>query len=189
VIGDRWGVSEAETTRRYPCDDLVPNPVLQAWRGVTVRTRPEHVWPWVAQIRLAPYSYDWLDNLGRRSPQDLRGLPEPVVGESFSAAFGGRPFGRIIAVESGKHLTGTIMGAAISYVLVPVDDIPRTRLLMKLVTRSGRMTAPLLSVGDLIMARRQLLNLAALAERGSAGVASQARIHDGRERQQTPDDG
>jgi hypothetical protein len=116
-----------------------------------------------------------LDNLGRRSPQDLLGLPEPVVGDSFSAALGGRPFGRIIAVESGKHLTGTIMGAVISYVLVPVDEVPHTRLLMKLVTRGGRMTAPLLSVGDLIMARRQLLNLASLAERGSAGAVSPAR--------------
>jgi hypothetical protein len=36
---------------------------------------------------------------------------------------------------------------------------------MKLVMRRGRAIAPLLSVGDLIMARRQLLNLARLAER------------------------
>jgi hypothetical protein len=165
VIGDRWGVTQAETTRPYPCDDLVPDPVLQAWRGVTVRARPEHVWPWLAQIRLAPYSYDWIDNLGRRSPQDLRGLPEPMVGESFTAVLGGFRFGRIAAVAPGKHLTGTIMGAVVSYVLVPIDDLPYTRLLMKLVTAGPRMIAPLLSVGDLIMARRQMLNLAALAER------------------------
>ena len=40
VIGDRWGVTQTETTRRYPCDELVPEPVLQAWRGVTVRAKP-----------------------------------------------------------------------------------------------------------------------------------------------------
>jgi hypothetical protein len=168
VIGDRWGVTPAETTRRYPCDDLVPDPVLQVWRGVTVRARPEHVWPWVAQIRLAPYSYDWIDNLGRRSPQDLRGLPEPVVGESFTAALGGHRFGRIVAVKSAEHLTGSIMGAVMCYVLVPVDDGLHTRLLLKVVTAGGRVIAPLLSVVDLIMARRQLLNLAALAERIAA---------------------
>jgi hypothetical protein len=168
VIGDRWGVTRAETTRRYPCDDLVPYPVMQVWRGVTARTRPEFVWPWVAQIRLAPYSYDWIDNFGRRSPQNLRGLPEPVAGESFTAALGGRRFGRIVAVRSGEHLTGTIVGAVMSYVLVPVDDGLQTRLLLKVVTQGGRMIAPLLSVGDLIMARRQLLNLAALAERVAA---------------------
>jgi hypothetical protein len=168
VIGDRWGVSRAETMRRYPCDDLVPDPVLQAWRGVTVRAGPERVWPWVGQIRLAPYSYDWIDNLGRRSPQALRGLPEPVVGEPFTAAFGGLHVGRIVGVELGVQVTGTIMGAVMSYVLVPVDERPHTRLLLKIVIARGRAIAPLLSVGDLIMARRQLLNLAALAERTAA---------------------
>ena len=168
VIGDRWGVTPAETWRWYPCDDLVPHPTLQAWRGVTVRARPEDVWPWVAQIRLAPYSYDWIDNLGRRSPQVLRGLAEPAAGEWFTTALGGRRLGRIVAVESGEHLTGAIMGAVMSYVLVPVDQGRATRLLLKLAARSGRVIAPLLSVGDLIMARRQLLNLAALSERGAA---------------------
>src|SRR5947209_13996959 len=158
VIGDRWGVTPAETARRYPCVDLVPTPVLQAWRGVTVRARPECVWPWVAQIRLAPYSYDWIDNLGRRSPQHLRGVPEPVVGGPFTTALRGRNFGRIMAVEPGKHLTGIIMGAVMSYVLVPVDHGQQTRLLMKVVLPGGRLIAPLLSIGDLIMARRQLLN-------------------------------
>ncbi len=165
VIGDRWGVTPTETGRWYPCDDLVPNPVLQAWRGVTVHAGPEYVWPWVAQIRLAPYSYDWIDNLGRRSPQDLRGLPEPVVGDVFTTAFRGRRVGRIVSVKPREELTGTIRGAVMSYVLVPLDDGRQTRLLLKLVTRGGRLTAPLLSVGDLMMARRQLLNFAALAER------------------------
>jgi hypothetical protein len=57
------------------------------------------------------------------------------------------------------------MGAYMSYVLVPTDDGLQTRLLLKVVARGSRVTAPLLSLGDLFMARRQLLNLAALAER------------------------
>ena len=137
MIGDRWGVTREEVTRRYPCDDLVPDQVLQVWRGVTVRARPEHVWPWVTQIRLAPYSYDRIDNLGRRSPQVLSDLPEPVVGDPFTTALGGRRFGRLLAVEPGRHLTGSIMGAVMSYVLVSVDDGLRTRLLLKVVT-AGR---------------------------------------------------
>ena len=76
-----------------------------------MRARPEHVWPWVAQIRLAPYSYDWIDNLGRRSPQDLRGLPEPVVGESFTAALGGARSGlATVAVEVTVPLVGDGLG-------------------------------------------------------------------------------
>jgi hypothetical protein len=39
-----------------------------------------------------------------------------------------------------------------------------TRLLLKVVTRGGRLVAPVVSVGDLVMARRQLRNLATLAE-------------------------
>jgi hypothetical protein len=163
VIGDRWGVTPAEVARRYPCDDVVPDPVFQVWRGVTARAAPEAVWPWVTQIRLAPYSYDWLDNLGRRSPQRLRDLPEPVAGEYFTTAFAGRPVGRIVTVAPGQQLTGRIMGAIMSYVLVP--DGAATRLLLKIVMARPPALAPLLSLGDLVMARRQLLNLARLAER------------------------
>jgi len=165
VIGDRWGVTDAEVARRYPCDDDVQAPTLQAWRGVTVRASADRVWPWVAQIRLAPYSYDWIDNLGRRSPRELRGLPEPRVGESFSAAFGGRPAGRILSVEPGVQLTGLIMGTVMSYVLVQADD-GTTRLLLKLVAPGRQALTPLLCVGDLVMARRQLRTLARLAEAG-----------------------
>lgn len=162
VIGDRWGVSDAETTRPYPCDELVPAPTLQAWRGVSVAAPAAAVWPWVAQIRLAPYSYDWVDNLGRRSPQELVGLPEPQVGDTFTAS-GGRRLGRILSVDPGVQLTGSVLGAVMSYVLVP-QGADTTRLLLKVVMGGTRALAPLVSVGDLVMARRQLLNLGRLAE-------------------------
>jgi hypothetical protein len=164
MIGDRWGVTDAEVARRYPCDDIVPAPALQAWRGITVHAPADRVWPWVTQIRLAPYSYDWIDNLGRRSPRELRELPEPVAGQPFTAAMGGRPAGRILSVEPRAQLTGTIMGAVMSYVLVSRDDGP-TRLLLKVVTARGSMLTPLLCLGDLVMARKQLRTFARLAER------------------------
>jgi hypothetical protein len=97
MIGDRWGVSAEEVARHYPCDDFIPAPVLQAWRGVTVHATAADLWPWVAQIRLAPYSYDWIDKLGRRSPQELRDLAEPAPGQHVTTA-GGRPTGRILSV-------------------------------------------------------------------------------------------
>ena len=163
MIGDRWGVTDQETARPYPCDEFVTSPALRAWRGVTVDAPPESVWPWVAQIRLAPYSYDWIDNLGRRSPRRLLDLPEPHVGEKFTSS-GGRKLGRIVSLDPGTQLTGTIMGAFMSYVLLPRDD-GGARLLLKVVMQTNRWTALGLSVGDLIMARRQLLNLKQLAER------------------------
>jgi len=165
VIGDRWGVSEHEVVRSYPCDGFVSSPRLQAWRGVSVQAPAEVVWPWVAQVRLAPYSYDWIDNRGRRSPRELAGLPEPRAGDRFTTA-GGQALGRIVPVDPGKQLTGTIMGAFMSYVLVPRED-EMTRLLLKVVMQTTRWAAVGLSVGDLIMARRRL----APEQGGSAGDA------------------
>jgi hypothetical protein len=169
VIGDRWGVSDSEILRRYPCDDFVVSPALQAWRGVLVKAPAAVVWAWVAQVRIAPYAYDWIDNLGRRSPRALVDLPAPQVGDSFTTA-GGRKLGRIVRVDPGRELTGAIMGGFMSYVLAPRER-DSTRLLLKVVMRTNRLLAIGLSVGDLIMARRQLLNLKQLAERHYQGTA------------------
>ncbi|MFF5986615.1 polyketide cyclase [Prauserella flavalba] len=163
MLGDRWGVTDRDVARSYPCDDHVSSPALRAWRGVRVAAPAEAVWPWVGQVRIAPYSYDWIDNLGRRSPRELLGLPEPRVGEPFTTA-GGRRRGRIVSVERERQLTGTILGAFLSYVLVPESD-GTTRLLLKVVMETSRWVALGVCAGDLVMARRQLLNLKRLAER------------------------
>jgi hypothetical protein len=161
MIGDRWGVSDAEVDRAYGCDAFVTAPTLRAWRGVTVRAEAATVWARIRQVRLAPYSYDLVDNLGRRSPRDLRDLPEPQVGDPFTRALG-RDQGRVVAVVPGRELTATIMGAHMSYaVLARESDV---RLVLKVVARASRWLAPALSAGDLVMARKQLLTLRALAE-------------------------
>ena len=165
MIGDRWGVTEAETARRYPCDDLVPSPARELWRGVTVAAPPSDVWPWLCQLQLAPYSYDWVDNLGRRSPRELRGLDDPVPGDPFSMSGGRFSLGRVLAVGHEEHLTATIMGAVMSYVLVASGS--HTRLLLKIVLKKHTWYAGLLALGDWPMARRQLLNLKSHAERSS----------------------
>jgi hypothetical protein len=162
VIADRWGVSAAEVARSYPCDAVVPRPAVQAWRGVSIAAAPSTVWPWVVQIRLAPYSYDWLDNLGRRSPQELRRLGDPQPGQNFTTAIG-RPMGEVLSVDPGVQLTGRIAGAVLSYLVVPQNG--STRLLLKIVMAGFRAAAPIITVGDLVMARRQLLNLKRLAEK------------------------
>jgi hypothetical protein len=50
-----------------------------------------------------------------------------------------------------------------SYLLVP--DGTSTRLLHKIVMATHPVVAPAVCLGDLVMARRQLLNLEGLAER------------------------
>jgi len=161
VIADRWGVTDAEVARRYPCDESVTRPVFEAWRGVTVHAAPSFVWPWICQIQLAPYSYDWIDNLGRRSPRQLQDVAEPAVGAPFTRSMG-RRMGRVLSVEPNRQLTARLAHVVMTYWLEPEGDT--TRLILKLVSDKGRLTAPLLSLGDLVMARRQLLNFARLAE-------------------------
>ena len=165
VIGDRWGVTEAEVRRRYGCDDLVTEPTLEAWRGVTVHADPAAVWARVRQVRVAPYSYDLVDNLGRRSPRELLELDDPAPGDPFTRALG-RDQGRVVVVDPGRELTATIMGAHMSYVVQPAG--PGTRLLLKVVARTRPGLAPVLSLGDLVMARKQLLTLKELAEQDAA---------------------
>jgi hypothetical protein len=166
MLGDRWGVSDDETSRHFPCDDLVSAPALEAWRAVDIAAPAHAVWPWVAQLRVAPYSYDWIDNRGRRSPRELLHLPEPEVGDNFTSS-GGRPLGRIVSVDTGQQLTGTIMGAYMSYVLRPKGELA-TRLLLKVVVQTTRYSVAL-SLGDLVMARRQMLNIKRLAELNTPG--------------------
>lgn len=165
MIGDRWGVTEAEVARAYGCDSFEPAPTLQAWRGVSVDADAPAVWARVRMVRLAPYSYDLVDNLGRRSPRERRELPEPEVGDPFTRALG-RYQGRVVAVEPGRELTARIMGAHMSYAVVADGDA--CRLLLKVVARTGRAVTPALALGDLVMARKQLLTLKALAEGDAA---------------------
>jgi hypothetical protein len=164
-LPDRWGVTDAETRRRYGCDDVVDRPTLQAWRGVTVHADADAVWARVRQVRVAPYSYDLVDNLGRRSPRELRDVPEPVPGDPFTRACG-RDQGRVVAVDPGRELTARIMGAHMSYAVVP--QAAGTRLLLKVVTRTPPWLSAAISLGDLVMARKQLLTLKELAEGDAA---------------------
>jgi hypothetical protein len=72
-----WGASPYELHRHMPGDDIVGEPGFNATRAVTVAASPEAIWPWIVQIgfgRGGWYSYDLLDNLGRRSAERL--VPE-----------------------------------------------------------------------------------------------------------------
>lgn len=172
VIADRWGVTEEEIAAAYGCDRYVVGvAALAAWRGVDVAADAAVVWRWVGQMRAAPYSYDWIDNLGRRSPRRDLGLPEPVPGEPFTRC-AGRPVGEVLevrAADEGRELTGRILGALMSYRVV--DRGPgSSRLVLKIVMPRWRVLAPGVAVGDLVMARRQLLTWKDLAEREQIGA-------------------
>ena len=66
-----WGTTPEERARPYPCDRWLEGANDAYWRGVTVRAEPAVVFRWLCQLKVAPYSYDWIDNWGRQSPRTL----------------------------------------------------------------------------------------------------------------------
>ncbi|MGH9971405.1 MAG: hypothetical protein ACREBG_26925 [Pyrinomonadaceae bacterium] len=168
-----WGTLPEERRLRFPCDDLILNTDAALYRGVTINASPELVFRWLCQMRVAPYSYDLIDNGGRQSPQKLiPGLEQLEVGQDVMTIFS------LVSFKRNEHLTirlkpnrkaPRIFGdIAVSYLVAPIDA-ERCRLLVKLVVKhrrgaTGALLRRFLPWGDLIMMRRQLLNFKTLAE-------------------------
>ena len=139
-------------------------------------TPPEVVFRWLCQLRVAPYSYDWIDNRGRRSPRHLiPGLEELDVGQRFMTIF------RLVSFERDRSITvdstTAIFGRVAVTYRVESSDTLRCRLVAKVVFQThrnpvGQALRQLLPAGDLIMMRKQLLTLRALAEHEAGQSAS-----------------
>jgi hypothetical protein len=175
-ISKTWGTEAEERRRAFPCDDIISTPDEILYRAVTINASAETVFRWLCQLRAAPYSYDWIDNGGQQSPAKLTpGLNMLDIGQDVMRIFTLNTF------ETNRHLTlrlktksaasKTFGDIGVSYVVVPLDSRSPSccRLLVKLVANYprglyGRMLRALLPWGDLIMMRRQLLNLKRLAE-------------------------
>jgi hypothetical protein len=168
-----WGIEPAEKDLDFACDHLAGAFDAAYFRGVTVQAPPATVFRWLCQLRAAPYSYDWIDNFGRRSPRQLTsGLENLAVGQTVMRIFD------LVAFERDSHLTvrlkprspsTRIFGdVVVTYGIVPRED-GSCRLLAKLRVAYpngllGRLTRIVLPPGDLVMMRRQLLTLKRLAE-------------------------
>jgi hypothetical protein len=69
-----WGAGEEEIVRSLPGDETVKRPGFVATRAVTINASPENIWPWLVQVgckRAGWYSYDWIDNLGKPSAEQI----------------------------------------------------------------------------------------------------------------------
>jgi len=166
---ETWGSSAEERDASYPCDGRVERPDGILFRAVDVAAPAPLVFRWLCQLRVAPYSYDWIDNVGRTSPRHLTpGLEVLEVGQHFMTIF------RLVHLEQDSSLTleatFRVFGhVACTYRVTAAGD-DRSRLGAKLAFAAPPgpyrlVVRRLLPVGDLIMMRKQLLTLKALAER------------------------
>ncbi|OBH71618.1 hypothetical protein A5684_20910 [Mycobacterium intracellulare] len=155
--GLTWGVRPGERTTPLPCDGVLPSAGVRADRAISIAAPPSIVFAWLCQLRVAPYSYDILDNLGRRSPR--RRDPELTrlaVGQRFMTIFVLRSF------VDDRQITLRSRGVAVTYAIHPGGE--GSRLHARVLFAGPRLLAHALALGDLLMMRKQLLTLKSLAE-------------------------
>ncbi len=171
-----WGSRQDERRLKFACDRYLGEPDGVYFRAISVSAPAELVFRWLCQLRVAPYSYDFLDNpgfyLGRPSPRALTpGIEALEVGQTFMTMF------QLVEWDRARHITllssrfHSVFGhVAVTY-LVREDERDRgSRIVVKLLGRHPRgllgslMQLPMPYV-DLVMMRQQLRRLKAYAER------------------------
>src|ERR1051326_8668600 len=132
-----WGSTPEERRTGFGCDRHLPAADDAYFRALDVEAPASTVFRWVCQLRVAPYSYDWIDNFGRRSPQSLTpGLDELEVGQRAMTVF------EIVDFEPGRHLTLATKRSAGGEFAVTYSVFPRggaaSRLVVKILARYPR---------------------------------------------------
>ncbi|CAB4367830.1 MAG: hypothetical protein F2916_03285 [Actinobacteria bacterium] len=172
MIFQFWGATPEEIDSPVVGDDICSDATLIATRSITISAPPQDVFPWLRQMgfgRAGWYSYDWLDNLGRKSATTIHeewqivkaGDKVPSGPISFTAAIVEAPRHFVLEIRSlGKkrpklHFT-------LAYELR--DDPQGTRLVTRMRSRIdfpfGSLVEKLiLGPGDGFMLRRQLLTI------------------------------
>jgi hypothetical protein len=178
----RWGATDEEVALAMPGDELIEQPTFNVTRAITIRARPEEVWPWIVQIgfgRAGFYSYDLLDNLGK--PSAGRVIPElqhievgtwiPMSGKvAEETAF------RVMAFEPNHWMLWQKAASTWAWKLIPIDE-EQTRLITRLKChyRWNRPTIVtdliLMEIGDFPMMRKCLLDIKQRAERSREQTA------------------
>ena len=177
MIFQYWGATAEEVNSSVVGDDLCSNATLVATRSITIGAPPHEVFPWIRQMgfgRAGWYSYDWLDNLGRKSATTIHdewqsveaGDKIPSGPISFTAAIVDAPRHFVLEIKSpAKKSPGKKspkMHFTLAYELR--DDPQGTRLVTRMRSRVNLPLGSLfekliLGPGDGFMLQRQLLNI------------------------------
>lgn len=146
--------------------------VRRATRAVVTGAEPSALFLWLCQLRRAPYSYDWIDNFGRRSPRQADPeMQDLAIGQEFMTIF------TLTAYEPGRALTlrmnpgwpRRVFGdLAVTYRITQVGrSLSQLNVVLWLPLSGhgfGRLRRYLLAWGDVLMMRKQLHVLRRLAE-------------------------
>lgn len=184
-LPEHWQTTPAEIATDESCDHLARTRVRVITRAIDIPAPAAVTFRWLCQLRVAPYSYDWIDNAGRRSPRELTpGTDRLALGQDFI-------IGTLASFVPNQHITlraypaaGRLFGlAALTYRVTP-SSVHTSRLVARLLVHEPgnpweHLRYHLLAWGDLIMMRKQLSTLKELAgqttERGDRAGAGRGR--------------
>ncbi|MCE0540648.1 hypothetical protein LWF15_34660 [Kineosporia rhizophila] len=170
TVAEHWNTTAAERQATYACDELMPEAPSRLTRAVDAQADVVTTFRRLTQLRAAPYSYDLIDNRGRRSPREV--LPwcwDLEVGQRVASVFTLASFrpDQEMTLQMDPGPARVFGDVAITYHVSARGE--GSRLLA--VLRAGSAPGPLGNVrrfllewGDLVMMRKQLRTLAALAE-------------------------
>jgi hypothetical protein len=180
----RWGATDEETRKRLPGDELVPRPVVEMTRALTIDASAKEIWPWMVQMgagRGGLYSYDWLENLAGlgihsvdRIVPELQDLKEGDV-FPLDARSGTGPTVAELVPERAMvlHFLDPQAGRSIlswAYILDPVEE-GRTRLMFRFKLDVNPrplwslVYALLIDIPHFVMERKMMLGIKDRAER------------------------
>lgn len=172
-----WQTTPEETLQHFSCDGFLKDPDDVLFRAISIAADPAAVFDWLCQLRVAPYSYDWIDNGFKKSPRQIDpALRRLESGQVFVGIF------KLLDFRLDEFITlGTFDAKTESYfgkvvltyaIRKPVRSDPggpHCRLVAKLLVKRNqrgifKILAPFLPLGDWIMIQKQLRTLRDLAE-------------------------
>ena len=107
-LSQRTGVTDAEAFGTLPGDEVIAHPMVEWTRGVTVRTPPERIWPWLVQMgygRAGWYTPAWVDRILEPSLFQLQ-TPSPKSPHRLLPEFQSLAVGDLIADGPDYRPTG-----------------------------------------------------------------------------------
>jgi len=118
--GRYWNVTLVGRAESFECDSAMDGHTdVERWlRAIDVDAPVDVTYRWLCQFTIAPYSYDWIDNIGRRSPKTLTaGAGDVAIGQRFLVF-------RITAFAADDHITGRYHARLRSLLRRPCRDLP-----------------------------------------------------------------
>ena len=168
-----WNVTPAEIRAHYPCQDHAASDDELLLRGIDVDADPATTFRWLCQLTVAPYSYDWIDNRGRRSPAALTpGADRLVDGQPVLSIFrllehDDRQL-TMVTTQRAERLFGPVHA---TYQVAERSGGSRIVVAFTVGARGRRqrLRRRALAWGDVVMVRKQLRTLKAYAEATARG--------------------